>query len=251
MDRGHGRLDVTSSRPCRPPLIVARCSARQQVFLVDRYSYGMDGNLLGAVAVLGITSLPPDLAGPGDLLAVPTRRHWAIEMHHYVRSPGVGLAVASCGAARHGCRLAADLLGVVLVAGRCSHGKHEIGDHKVRAFMVRLPSGVGTGRCWMRNWLSCRSRIRSAAGAVRPGRRGIDDEGVCGRRRAVPAVVRPVGPELGGRCRAARPVHDLAGARGTGGPVPGAAERPSWLARGFRRSARRGGSTRCWPLSGG
>ena len=28
-------------------------------------------------------------------------------------------------------------------------------------------------------------------------------------------------------------------------------ERPSWLARGFRRSARRGGSTWCWPLSGG
>ena len=34
---------------------------------------------------------------PADLLAY-LRGHWAIEMHHYVRSPGVGLAVASCGA---------------------------------------------------------------------------------------------------------------------------------------------------------
>src|SRR6266536_1230649 len=38
----------------------------------------------GAVAVLGITSLPPGQAGPADLLAY-LRGHWAIEMHHYVR----------------------------------------------------------------------------------------------------------------------------------------------------------------------
>ena len=56
----------------------------RQVFLVERYSYGTDGELLGAVAVLGITSLPADQAGPGDLLAY-LRGHWAIEMHHYVR----------------------------------------------------------------------------------------------------------------------------------------------------------------------
>jgi hypothetical protein len=54
------------------------------VFLVERYSYGPDGELLGAVAMLGITSLPPDQAGPADLLAY-LRGHWAIEMHYYVR----------------------------------------------------------------------------------------------------------------------------------------------------------------------
>jgi hypothetical protein len=32
------------------------------VFLVERYSYGTDGELLGAIAVPGITSLPPDQA---------------------------------------------------------------------------------------------------------------------------------------------------------------------------------------------
>jgi hypothetical protein len=35
----------------------------EQVFLVERYSYGTDGELLGAVAVLGITSLPAGQAG--------------------------------------------------------------------------------------------------------------------------------------------------------------------------------------------
>lgn len=41
-------------------------------------SYGPDGGLLGAVAVLGITSLTAEEAGPDDLLAY-LRDHWAIE----------------------------------------------------------------------------------------------------------------------------------------------------------------------------
>ena len=45
----------------------------------------------------GITSLPQDLAGPRHL-AIYARNHWGIEnREHYVRSPGTGLAVASCG----------------------------------------------------------------------------------------------------------------------------------------------------------
>ncbi|MGH3419302.1 MAG: hypothetical protein ACRDOD_06880 [Streptosporangiaceae bacterium] len=54
------------------------------MFLVERHSYGTDGELPGAVAVPGITSLPPDQAGAADLLAC-LRGHWSIEMHHYVR----------------------------------------------------------------------------------------------------------------------------------------------------------------------
>jgi hypothetical protein len=61
----------------------------RQVFMVERYSYGPDGSLLGAVAVLGITSLAPGQAGPGDLLAY-LRGHWAIEMHDYVRDVTFG-----------------------------------------------------------------------------------------------------------------------------------------------------------------
>ncbi|MDQ2814808.1 MAG: hypothetical protein M3Z75_23890 [Actinomycetota bacterium] len=59
----------------------------EQVFLVERYSYAPDGTLLSAVAVLGVTSLTAQEAGPDDLLAY-LRGHWAIEMHHYLRSPG-------------------------------------------------------------------------------------------------------------------------------------------------------------------
>jgi hypothetical protein len=59
------------------------------VFLIERYSYATDGELLSAVAVLGITSLPPDQASAADLLAY-LRGHWSIEMHHYVRDVAFG-----------------------------------------------------------------------------------------------------------------------------------------------------------------
>jgi len=88
-DRGHGRVDVRTIKAMPATERITELFPHvRQVFLVERYSYGTDGSPLGAVAVLGITSLPPDQAGPGDLLAYP-RGHWAIEMHHYIRSPGV------------------------------------------------------------------------------------------------------------------------------------------------------------------
>jgi predicted transposase YbfD/YdcC len=84
-DRGHGRIDVrTITTMPATARIAALFPHVRQVFLVERYSYGPDGELLGAVAVLGITSLPPGQAGPGDLLAY-LRGHWSIEMHHYIR----------------------------------------------------------------------------------------------------------------------------------------------------------------------
>jgi predicted transposase YbfD/YdcC len=85
VDRGHGRVDVRTIKALPPtPRITALFPHVKQVFLVERYSYGTNGELLGAVAVLGITSLPADQAGPADLLAY-LRGHWAIEVHHYVR----------------------------------------------------------------------------------------------------------------------------------------------------------------------
>jgi len=85
VDRGHGRVDARTIKTLPPtPLIESLFPQVVQVFLVERYSYGPDGELLGAVAVLGITSLSPDQAGPADLLAY-LRGHWTIEMHHYVR----------------------------------------------------------------------------------------------------------------------------------------------------------------------
>ncbi len=85
VDRGHGRIDVRTIKTLPPTgQILGKWPEVRQVFLVERYSYGTGGELLGAVAVLGITSLPPDQAGAADLLAY-LRGHWAIEVHHYVR----------------------------------------------------------------------------------------------------------------------------------------------------------------------
>ncbi len=85
VDRGHGRIDVRVIKAMPATERIRELFPHvRQVFLIERYSYATDGALLGAVAVLGITSLPADEAGPADLLAY-LRGHWAIEMHHYVR----------------------------------------------------------------------------------------------------------------------------------------------------------------------
>ena len=85
VDRGHGRTDARTIKTLPPDdLIRALFPHVEQVFLIERYSYAPGGTLLSAVAVLGITSLTAEQAGPHDLLAY-LRGHWAIEMHHYVR----------------------------------------------------------------------------------------------------------------------------------------------------------------------
>ena len=52
------------------------------MFLAERYSYGTDGELPGAVAVLGITSLTPDQASAARMTAVPART-----LRHNVATP--------------------------------------------------------------------------------------------------------------------------------------------------------------------
>lgn len=84
VDRGHGRIDVRTIKTLPPnEAILEKWPQVRQVFLVERYSYGTGGELLGAVAVLGITSLPADQASPADLLAY-LRGHWSIEVRHEV-----------------------------------------------------------------------------------------------------------------------------------------------------------------------
>src|ERR1019366_902275 len=89
------------------------------------------------------------------------------------------------------------------------------GDHRVRAFMVRLPSGAGY-------WTVLDEDLAVVAAAdafLRQGgvRRGVDDEGLCGGHRAVLAVVCPDGPGLAGGGSASGHVHDVAVARGPAG----------------------------------
>ena len=65
VDRGHGRVDVRTIKTLPPTeRISALFPHVKQVFLVERYSYGAGGELPGAVAVLGITSLPGGPARP-------------------------------------------------------------------------------------------------------------------------------------------------------------------------------------------
>ena len=98
VDRGHGRVDVRTIKTLPPTGDQGALFPHvKQVFLVERYSYGLDGELLGAVAVLGITSLPPGQA-PADLLAY-LRGHWSIEMHHYVRDVVPGEDASRTGSA--------------------------------------------------------------------------------------------------------------------------------------------------------
>ena len=88
--RGHGRVDARTIKTLPPTEKIRGLFPHvAQVFLVERYSYGTDGEVLGAVAVLGITSLPPGQADAADLLAY-LRGHWSIEMHHYVRDVAFG-----------------------------------------------------------------------------------------------------------------------------------------------------------------
>lgn len=90
VDRSHGRVDARTIKTLPPnEPILEKWPEVRQMFLVERYTYGLDGELLGAVAVLGITSLPPDQASPANLLAY-LRGHWSIEMHHYVRDVAFG-----------------------------------------------------------------------------------------------------------------------------------------------------------------
>jgi len=125
VDRGHGRIDVRTIKTLPPTgQILKKWPQVRQVFLVERYSYGTSGELLGAVAVLGITSLPPDQASAADLLAY-LRGHWSIEMHHYVRDTAFGedgsRAAAACqafAAIRNAVTGAFRLLGVPGIAAQ-------------------------------------------------------------------------------------------------------------------------------------
>ena len=90
VDRGHGRVDARTIKTMPPTERIRELFPHvRQVFLIERYTYGTDGQLLGSVAVLGITSLDPGQASAADLLAY-LRGHWSIEVHHYVRDVVLG-----------------------------------------------------------------------------------------------------------------------------------------------------------------
>jgi len=90
VDRGHGRIEVRTIKVLPPTdHIRSQFPHLEQVFLLERYTYTLEGTPLGAVAVLGITSLPPDHADPAAIAAY-VRGHWSVEALHWIRDVVLG-----------------------------------------------------------------------------------------------------------------------------------------------------------------
>jgi hypothetical protein len=69
----------------------------EQVLRIRRDTYDLHGTALTKEIVHGITTLDAGRGTP-EVLAGLVQGQWGIESVHYVRFPGAGLAVASCGA---------------------------------------------------------------------------------------------------------------------------------------------------------
>jgi predicted transposase YbfD/YdcC len=94
-DTGHGRLETrTLKSACVSHLDFP--GARQAI-KITRWRQDTTTGKTTRETVYAITSLTSAQA-TGDDLARLIREHWSIEAHHHTRSPGAGLAVASCGA---------------------------------------------------------------------------------------------------------------------------------------------------------
>jgi predicted transposase YbfD/YdcC len=95
-DRGHSRITTRTIQvlPAPEDLPFPHVS---QVYLIERYVTDLHGNPVSAVAALGVASPAPEQVSAARL-AWHVREQWAIESLHWVRSPGAGLVVASCGA---------------------------------------------------------------------------------------------------------------------------------------------------------
>jgi predicted transposase YbfD/YdcC len=83
-NRGHGRQEIRTIQVMPAPRNVRFPHARQ-VFLIERHVYDLAGGRLSSTAVLGVTDLTADQAGPAALLEF-NRGQWSIEnKDHYVR----------------------------------------------------------------------------------------------------------------------------------------------------------------------
>jgi predicted transposase YbfD/YdcC len=90
LDRGHGRIEVRTIKTLPPTDHIRGLFPHvEQAFLLERYIYDLNGNLLGAVAVLGITSLPPGQADAAAIAAY-VRGHWSVESLHWIRDAVLG-----------------------------------------------------------------------------------------------------------------------------------------------------------------
>jgi predicted transposase YbfD/YdcC len=90
VDRGHGRIEVRTIKALPVTEQIRGLFPHvEQAFLLERYLYTPDGTLLGAVAVLGITSLPANQADAATI-ATYVRGHWSVESLHWLRDVVLG-----------------------------------------------------------------------------------------------------------------------------------------------------------------
>ena len=83
VDRGHGRITTRTIQVLPAPDDLPFPHVNQ-VFLVERYVTGMDGQPVSAVAQLGVASPTSDEATPADLAGY-VRGQWTIEVLHWLR----------------------------------------------------------------------------------------------------------------------------------------------------------------------
>jgi predicted transposase YbfD/YdcC len=82
-DRGHGRITTRTIQVLPAPENLPFPHVNQ-VFLIERYVTGLDGQPISAVAALGVASPKPDQADAAGL-ARYVREQWSIESLHWIR----------------------------------------------------------------------------------------------------------------------------------------------------------------------
>jgi predicted transposase YbfD/YdcC len=83
-DRGHGRQEIRTIQVLPAPAGI-RFPHAAQVFLIERHVYDLTGQHCSSIAVLGVTDLTAQQAGPRRI-AEFNRGQWAIENRdHYIR----------------------------------------------------------------------------------------------------------------------------------------------------------------------
>jgi predicted transposase YbfD/YdcC len=83
LDTGHGRRTTRTIQVLPAPEDLPFPHVNQ-VWLIERYVCDPNGEPLSAIAALGVTSLPDDHAGPGDIAEL-VQGHWGIESLHWLR----------------------------------------------------------------------------------------------------------------------------------------------------------------------
>ena len=94
-ETGHGRTETRTVKAAHVSGLDFPHAC--QALKITRWRKDTAAGKVSRETAYAVTSLTSADAIAADLARL-TREHWSVEAHHHVRSPGAGLAVASCGA---------------------------------------------------------------------------------------------------------------------------------------------------------